>query len=115
MVIHSPFNETFCHSYLFTCFLGTGISKRDAEELRKRCLTFLLEQLKVYFFISVRVCCCKMNESSISLSSMMVDKIVLNYLLYAIDVLFYCSGPKQFSCGIKFALYSFCAPISKQF
>ncbi|KAJ4717838.1 Midasin [Melia azedarach] len=27
--------------------LGTGISKRDAEELRKRCLTFLLEQLKV--------------------------------------------------------------------
>ncbi|XP_038899709.1 midasin isoform X2 [Benincasa hispida] len=27
--------------------LGTGMSKRDAEELRKRCFTFLLEKLKL--------------------------------------------------------------------
>ncbi|GAV80132.1 AAA_5 domain-containing protein [Cephalotus follicularis] len=31
--------------------LGTGISRRDAEELRQRCLSFLLEQLNVCFLL----------------------------------------------------------------
>jgi hypothetical protein len=37
-------------------FSGTGISKSDAGELRERCLSFLLEKLKVCLLLCTLSC-----------------------------------------------------------
>ena len=38
---------SYIHGLLAFFLLGTGISRIEAEELRERCLSFLMEQLKV--------------------------------------------------------------------